>query len=188
MGTWLSLVVKAMFGEPLNIETFDVLGESHDDHAFCFEKAVVMRHNEGGMSRERRLEVYDLLRCKARVYCNVSLKGSLICMSCCSIFVHVQHVKYGNSASSPRPRVVVFADFAPTGRLSEVNEHGLPIIRLTMFMRTGPRSFKNQSAVIGIFDRACREVEGCQMMVAYANNLTFCQQVSALSWSISNQE
>ncbi|KAJ7946206.1 Glycosyltransferase AER61, uncharacterized [Quillaja saponaria] len=39
----------------------------------CFEEAVVMRHNEGGMSREKRMEVYDLMRCKARMYCNLSL-------------------------------------------------------------------------------------------------------------------
>ncbi|KAG8368620.1 hypothetical protein BUALT_Bualt15G0064300 [Buddleja alternifolia] len=104
----------------------------------CFEKAVVMRHNEGGMSREKRVEVYDLLRCKARVYCNVSLRG----------------------------------------RIGEFDEKGFPVIGLTMFMRTGPRSFKNESTVIGIFDRACRKVEGCRLMVAYANNLSFCEQVS----------
>ncbi|KAL0422424.1 UNVERIFIED_CONTAM: hypothetical protein Slati_3265300 [Sesamum latifolium] len=96
-----------------------------------------MRHNEGGTSRERRLQVYDLLRCKARVLCKVSLEG----------------------------------------RFREVDGKGYPVIGMTMFMRTGPRSFKNDSAVIGIFNKACRNVDGCRLTVAYANNLTFCQQV-----------
>lgn len=147
MGPWLSSLMEATFGEPLNIEKFDdgVEGGNNTSPA-CFERAVVMRHNEGGMSREKRLQVYDLLRCKARVFCNVSLEG----------------------------------------RLSEVNEKGFPVIGMTMFMRTGPRSFKNQTAVIGIFSKACRKVEGCRLMVAYANNLTFCEQV-IISYNLCSQ-
>lgn len=97
----------------------------------CFERAVVMRHNEGGMSRERRLGVYDFLRCRARVFCGV-----------------------------------------------EVGEiKGTPVIGMTLFLRNGSRSFRNQTAVVGIFRSACRELAGCRLTVAYANNLTFCQQV-----------
>ncbi|KAG8368617.1 hypothetical protein BUALT_Bualt15G0064000 [Buddleja alternifolia] len=143
MGPWLSSLMEATFGSPLNIEEFDGIGDGNESTSSpaCFEKAVVMRHNEGGMSREKRVEVYDLLRCKARVYCNVSLRG----------------------------------------RIGEFDEKGFPVIGLTMFMRTGPRSFKNESTVIGIFDRACRKVEGCRLMVAYANNLSFCEQVKLMS-------
>ncbi|KAK6136469.1 hypothetical protein DH2020_029765 [Rehmannia glutinosa] len=131
MGPWLSSLMEATFGEPLNIEKFDRI----EGGPACFEQAVVMRHNEGGMSREKRLQVYDLLRCKARIFCNISL----------------------------------------------VNENGFPVIGMTMFMRTGPRSFKNEYAVIGIFRNACRKVDGCKLIVAYANNLTFCQQVKLMS-------
>jgi len=92
-----------------------------------------MRHNEGGMSRERRMEVYDHMRCKARLFCNVSLVGN-----------------YDDPA----------------------------VIRMTLLMRTGPRSFKNDSAVTEIFQSECHNVQGCRLVVAYSNNLTFCQQVS----------
>ncbi|KAL3620969.1 hypothetical protein CASFOL_035881 [Castilleja foliolosa] len=138
MGPWLSMLMEATFGEPLNIEKFDgnEIGNGITDNPSCFERAVVMRHNEGGMSREKRLEVYDLLRCKARAFCNVSSRD----------------------------------------RLSKNSDIGM-----TMFMRSGARSFKNESAVIGIFGKACRKVNGCRMTVAYSNNLTFCEQVKLMS-------
>lgn len=129
MGLWLKTLMEATFnGEP-NIERFDGVNE---DEPVCFEKAVVMRHNEGGMSRDRRMEVYDLMRCKARIYCNVSLE-----------------MKDDDKA-----------------------------IGMTLFMRTGPRSFRNESAVVGIFQKQCAKVDGCRLTVAYSNNLTFCEQVS----------
>ncbi|KAK3034800.1 hypothetical protein RJ639_033705, partial [Escallonia herrerae] len=71
MGPWLRALMEGTFGGPINIEGFD--GEDEGGiEPVCFERAVVMRHNEGGMSRERRMEVYDLMRCKARLKCNVS--------------------------------------------------------------------------------------------------------------------
>ncbi|KAF2294170.1 hypothetical protein GH714_007993 [Hevea brasiliensis] len=112
---------------------------ANNSEPICFEKAVVMRHNEGGMSRVRRMETYDYMRCKARAYCNVSLEDA------------------------------------------RINNKGLPGIGLTLFMRTGPRSFRNESAVIGIFEKECAKVEGCKLMVAYSNNLTFCEQVKLMS-------
>ncbi|XP_019170034.1 PREDICTED: uncharacterized protein LOC109165637 [Ipomoea nil] len=143
MSTWLTTLMEATFGggAPLNIERF-LDGDGYgDDSVACFEDAVVTRHNEGGMSRDRRIETYDLLRCKARRYCNVSLDG----------------------------------------RQSEVTGGGLPVIGMTMFMRTGARSFKNETAVIRIFEKECRKVEGCRFMVAYSSNLTFCEQVKVMS-------
>lgn len=133
IGNWLRNLMEATYSETLNIEGFEGFG---DDEPVCFEKAVVMRHNEGGMSREKRMEVYDLMRCKARVYCNVSLEGG------------------------------------DEGRIG-----------MTMFMRTGARSFRNESEVVRIFDGECRKVEGCRLMVAYSNNLTFCEQVSIWLYS-----
>ncbi|KAK8698790.1 hypothetical protein V6N13_114897 [Hibiscus sabdariffa] len=71
-GTWLNTLMEATFGQALYIEGFRDIED--DDRPVCFEKAVVMRHNKEGMSNERRVEVYDLIRCKASVYCNVSLE------------------------------------------------------------------------------------------------------------------
>lgn len=129
MGLWLEALMEATFNGPPNIERFD------EDGPVCFEEAVVMRHNEGGMSRERRMEVFDLMRCKARMYCNVSLKGI------------------------------------------EITDRGLPVIGMTLFLRTGPRSFKNETTVADIFHKECGKVQGCRFMVAHSNNLTFCEQV-----------
>lgn len=134
MGNWLNTMMEATFGHVPNIEVFDEINKDDDDEQrpVCFEKAVVMRHNEGGMSRERRMEVYDLIRCKARVYCNLSL------------------------------------------------ERRVPGIGMTLLMRTGPRSFRNETDVIRIFEKECKKLEGCRLMVAYSNNLTFCEQVSII--------
>jgi hypothetical protein len=137
MGPWLRTLTGATFGGAPYTESFEGV---NDGQPLCFEKAVVMRHNEGGMSRDRRTETYDLMRCKARMYCNVSLEG----------------------------------------RIPEVNKQGLPVIGMTLFMRTGSRSFTNESAVIGIFEKECAKVDGCRLMVAYSNNLTFCEQVSEI--------
>ncbi|KAL0384435.1 UNVERIFIED_CONTAM: hypothetical protein Sradi_2837800 [Sesamum radiatum] len=130
MGPWITSLVNATFGE-LNIEKFEGFddGNGKMSSPVCFEKAVVMRHAEAGMSGDKRLPVYDLVRCRARASCNMSSEG----------------------------------------RLSDVDEKGIPVIGMTMLMRAGPRSFKNESVVIGIFDRACRKVEGCRLTVAYAS-------------------
>lgn len=132
MGLWLTLLLEATFGGPINIEKFEGV---EDNQPVCFEEAVVMRHNEGGMSRERRLEVYDHMKCKTRLFCNVSLVG---------------------------------------------NYNDPSVIGMTLLMRSGARSFKNDSAVIEIFKSECHEVQGCHLTVAYSSNLTFCQQVQLM--------
>ncbi|KAH6823607.1 transmembrane protein [Perilla frutescens var. hirtella] len=131
MAPWVTTLLAATFGVPVKIEDFERLD---DDIPACFERAVVMRHNEGGMSTERRMEVYDLMRCRSRMFCEVG-----------------------------------------SGR-----DEGLKI-GMTMLMRDGARSFKNASAVIGIFEEECRRVEGCRLMVAYPHNLSFCEQVKLMS-------
>ncbi|KAK7363102.1 hypothetical protein VNO77_05232 [Canavalia gladiata] len=135
MGLWLGSLMEATFNGPPIIERVDKEGP------ICFEEAVVMRHNEGGMSRQRRMEVYDLMRCKARMYCNVSLEGSN----------------------------------------RELNVRGLPVIGVTLFLRTGPRSFKNETIVAEIFHKECAKMDGCRFMVVHSNNLTFCEQVKLMS-------
>ncbi|KAL4318430.1 hypothetical protein GQ457_18G015330 [Hibiscus cannabinus] len=132
MGTCLNTLTEATFGQAPYIEGFKDIED--DSRAVCFEKAVVMRHNEGGMSTERRLQVYDHVRCKARVYCNVSIER-------------------------------------------RANQD----IGMTLLMRTGARSFRNHTAVIGIFEKECNKVKGCRLMVAYSNNLTVCEQVKLMS-------
>ncbi|CAI0375468.1 unnamed protein product [Linum tenue] len=138
MGLWLQTLTEAIFGGggPPRVEGFEGVGE---DQPVCFEKVVVTRHNEGGMSRERRIETYDLMRCKARVHCNVSL--------------------------GRRP----------------TDDQGVSVIGMTLFLRTGARSFRNESAVIRVFREECGKVDGCRIQVAYSNNLTFCEQVKLMS-------
>ncbi|XP_076888243.1 uncharacterized protein LOC143538611 [Bidens hawaiensis] len=129
MSPWLSTFMEATFNGPLNIEQFD---DDSYDQPMCYEEAVVMRHNEGGMSREKRMEVYDLIRCKARMMCGVELDRT-------------------------------------------DNEIGM-----TLFMRTGARSFRNETAVVEIFENECKKVENCRLRVAYSSNLTVCEQVKLM--------
>ncbi|KAK9269924.1 hypothetical protein L1049_025497 [Liquidambar formosana] len=135
MGLWLQKLMQANFGE-VKVEGFE-----KGDRPYCFEKAVVMRHNLGRMGKEKKLEVSDLLRCKARGFCGVN----------------------------------------PAGRGVEINEKGVPVIRLTLLMRRGSRSFKNAKAVIDIFARQCAMVEGCVLKVAQSEDLSFCDQVRLMT-------
>ncbi|KAK7250537.1 hypothetical protein RIF29_33040 [Crotalaria pallida] len=131
MGLWLGSLMEATFDGPLNIERF----YDEENGPVCFEEDVVMRHNEGGMSRQRRMEVFDLMRCKARMYCN-----------------------------------------------AEINDRGVfPVIGMTLLLRTGARSFKNETVVADMFLKECAKVQGCRFMVAHSNNLTFCEQVKLMS-------
>ncbi|KAH7865539.1 hypothetical protein Vadar_007993 [Vaccinium darrowii] len=141
LALWVTNILEATFSRPLEVETFDSVGGDGGGggEAVCFEKAVVMRHNEGGMLRERREEVYDLIRCKAREYCNVS------------------------SAAA------------------EGGGGGGGGIGMTLLMRTGARSFRNETVVGGIFEKECKKVEGCRLTVARSDNLTFCEQVKLMS-------
>ncbi|PIN17684.1 hypothetical protein CDL12_09647 [Handroanthus impetiginosus] len=133
---WVKTLLEATFGGPQNVDGIHCDGESDgcDSNPVCFEEAVVMRHNEGGMSRLKRMEVYDLMRCRARMYCEAGTR--------------------------------------------EKGEQG---IGMKMLMRDGARSFKNATAVIGIFEKECRKVAGCRLMMAYPHNLTFCEQVKLMS-------
>ncbi|CAA7055709.1 unnamed protein product [Microthlaspi erraticum] len=51
---------------------------------------------------------------------------------------------------------------------------------MTLLMRTGPRSLKNEPAVINVFRGECERVEWCEVKVSYSNNLTFCEQVELM--------
>ncbi|RWR89970.1 Glycosyltransferase AER61 [Cinnamomum micranthum f. kanehirae] len=127
MGPWVGSLMWATFGERVHVDGLDRVGPT------CFERALVFRHNLGAMGREKRLEVFDVLRCKARAYCNVS--------------------------------------------------QGAPdkIIGLTLLLRTGPRSFKNESGVVRIFERECGKMDSCRLTVARSDDLSFCDQVKLMS-------
>uniref|UniRef100_A0A7N0TWH2 Glycosyltransferase 61 catalytic domain-containing protein n=1 Tax=Kalanchoe fedtschenkoi TaxID=63787 RepID=A0A7N0TWH2_KALFE len=145
MGPWVRTLMEATFDGEVKVETFE---EFKEDEVVCFEEAVVMRHNEGGMSRERRVEVYDLMRCKARVYCNLSMSGA-----------EEEEHEAGNAAK---------------GGLGNLK------IGMTVFMRSGARGFKNESAVVEVFQKECDKVDGCRFQAAHSNNLTFCEQVKLM--------
>jgi hypothetical protein len=52
-------------------------------------------------------------------------------------------------------------------------------------MRMGPRSFRNVTLVIRIFERECAKVDFCRLMMDYSNNLSFCEQVNPSLCSFS---
>ncbi|XP_033513841.1 uncharacterized protein [Nicotiana tomentosiformis] len=135
MGSWIQQLMQANFGE-VKVEGFD-----RGDVPYCFEKAIVTRHDLGQMSLDSKLKVFDLLRCKARSYCGLN----------------------------------------PAGKGKEMNERGFPIIRLTLLMRRGSRSFKNATAVTDIFAKECARVEGCILRVVQSEDLSFCDQVKVLT-------
>ncbi|KAL5779822.1 hypothetical protein ACOSQ2_010559 [Xanthoceras sorbifolium] len=136
MGSWLHHLMETNFGE-VEIEGFERGG----DGTYCFERAAVMRHNQGSMGKARELQIFDLLRCKARRFCGLN----------------------------------------PAGKGLEVNERGEPIIRLTLLMRRGSRSFKNPTTVIQIFAKECAKVDGCILKVSQSEDLSFCDQVRIMT-------
>ncbi|KMZ71967.1 hypothetical protein ZOSMA_171G00470 [Zostera marina] len=133
-GKWVQSVVDIVFGKRIAYETFDDGRTQPRRHPTCFEEAVVLRHNEGGMPKLKRREVYDLIRKSARKHCNIS-----------------------NTSRSPRT------------------------VGLTLFLRKGSRSFKNDSAVIEVFKKECDKVGGCKLGVISPDNLSFCDQVKLMS-------
>ncbi|CAN4092392.1 unnamed protein product [Withania somnifera] len=69
----------------------------------------------------------------------------------------------------------------PGGKGREINERGVPIIRLTLLMRRGSRSFKNATIVTDIFAKECAQVEGCVLHIVQSEDLSFCDQVKVLT-------
>jgi hypothetical protein len=50
-------------------------------------------------------------------------------------------------------------------------------VQMTLFLRTGARSFKNESAVVSVFEEECRKAGSCSFKVEKTDNLSFCDQV-----------
>lgn len=128
---WLQTLVEASIGKVMMEKL-----ENRSQGPTCFEKVVVFRHNQGAMGKKRKEEVFDLMRCKTRAYCNI-----------------------GQEIGDPKA------------------------IRLTLLLRDGSRSFKDEPAVIRIFERECLKVDRCRYKVSRSNNLTFCGQVCSFYFS-----
>ncbi|GAB2232259.1 hypothetical protein Droror1_Dr00011291 [Drosera rotundifolia] len=69
-GSWLQKVMEGNFGD-ISIESFQEAG----DVPYCFEKALVMRHDLGHMGLNRKHEVYQQIRCNARSFCAIKPEG-----------------------------------------------------------------------------------------------------------------
>jgi hypothetical protein len=50
-------------------------------------------------------------------------------------------------------------------------------VQMTLLLRTGARSFKNETEVVRIFEEVCAKMENCRVKAAKTDNLTFCGQV-----------
>lgn len=135
MGPWLHQLMESYFGQ------VEIEGFRRGDGPYCFERAVVMRHNQGSIGKARKLKEFDLLRSRARSFCGLN----------------------------------------PAGKGFEVNKTGDPIIRLTLLMTRGSRSFKNHTAVIRIFEKECKKVNGCVLKVSQFEDLSFCEQVRVMT-------
>ncbi|KAK8930666.1 hypothetical protein KSP39_PZI016690 [Platanthera zijinensis] len=130
MGGWVRTLAEASIGGEVRVV-------EAAERVSCFEEAVVMRRIGGGMSREKREDAYELMRCRAREYCGLERK--------------------------------------------EEGMRGSGEIGMTLLFRMGSRSFKNETAVAGVFERECRKVEGCRVTLARPSNLSFCDQCCVLA-------
>ncbi|KAG0488559.1 hypothetical protein HPP92_007370 [Vanilla planifolia] len=64
MSEWVRTLAEVSTGAAVSIEE---MGRT----VACFEEAVVVRRSDGGMGKEKREAVYDIMRCRARAFCNV---------------------------------------------------------------------------------------------------------------------
>ncbi|KAH9299825.1 hypothetical protein KI387_031507, partial [Taxus chinensis] len=134
IGSWISNILEATLGRRIEPE---LLLESGNGPV-CFEKAGIYRRGFDNMSIQKRIELFDMIRCKVRKFCNVS----------------------------ESQRVV----------------NGVGVINITLVARSGgSRSFKNESVVASVIAEQCNKLHGCNFHVLHVANLTFCQQVEAMS-------
>jgi hypothetical protein len=69
MGSWISSVLRAALDRSIVVDRLDY-GDPH--RPVCFEEAVVYRRGLGHMSLDKRIALFDMIRCKARKFCNVA--------------------------------------------------------------------------------------------------------------------
>lgn len=70
ISNWLRNFIELTFGEEMMIEKFEAEGKVNYVSS-CFEEAVVFRHNEGKMLKDKKIQVYEMVRCKSRKYCKI---------------------------------------------------------------------------------------------------------------------
>lgn len=73
MGSWVSHIMHASFGRGVKVDSLE-----YGDGPVCFEKAVVYRDGLGPISDDKRIMLFDMIRCKAWKLCNVSARKHFI--------------------------------------------------------------------------------------------------------------
>eukprot|EP01018_Ginkgo_biloba_P024016 Gb_26084 [translate_table: standard] len=66
MGSWISNIMHAALGHRIDVDSLE-----YGDGTVCFEKAVVYRQGLGRMALDKRIALFDMIRCKVRKFCNV---------------------------------------------------------------------------------------------------------------------
>ncbi|XP_039159959.1 uncharacterized protein LOC108955504 [Eucalyptus grandis] len=72
MGAWAQNLMRATYGD-VAVEVLTGGG----DGPYCFERAVVMRHNIENMGKKKRVQVSEQLRCKARGFCGINTSSKV---------------------------------------------------------------------------------------------------------------
>lgn len=73
MGSWISHIMHASMGRRVEADSLE-----YGDGPVCFEKAVVIRDGLGHMSIDKKIMMFDIIRCKAWKFCNVSPRKRFI--------------------------------------------------------------------------------------------------------------
>ncbi|GLJ46710.1 hypothetical protein SUGI_0984730 [Cryptomeria japonica] len=131
MGSYIKTLLLAVLDRNVPVEDLS------DHDPVCFEKAVVYRRGLGHTSVEKKIAMFDMIRCKARKFCNISESQRII--------------------------------------------DGIRTINVTLVSRTGARSFKNESVVASVIAKECKKVPGCRFRLLRIGNMSFCEQVEAMS-------
>ncbi|KAJ3682457.1 hypothetical protein LUZ60_015030 [Juncus effusus] len=126
---WVKSLVELTFRDEMKIEKMV-------ENPSCFEEAVVFRHNEGKMAKERKVEVYEMVRCKAREFCKIRVREE---------------------------------------------KDDVKLVRVTLLLRNGSRSFKDEAGVIRVFEKECKKVKECRLEVVRSETLAYCDQVELMS-------
>lgn len=73
MGSWISHLMHASLGRSVEADSLE-----YGDGPVCFEKAVVYRGGLGHMSVDKKIMLFDMIRCKTWKLCNISAQKRFI--------------------------------------------------------------------------------------------------------------
>ncbi|XP_031504984.1 uncharacterized protein LOC116267421 [Nymphaea colorata] len=68
MVSWISEVLHSVMGYKLPLDILD-----YGNGPICFEQSLVYRHSFGSLSQQKRSEAFDVIRSKARAFCNITI-------------------------------------------------------------------------------------------------------------------